>query len=304
MVLQKKWRSLVLHKPYISHISLEVHLQLRCQSKLFCSCPAVFSTQANLNICPICLAYPGTMPSLNQQAPVLAVRLGTALHCEIQSESAFDRKTCYSPDLPKAYQITQNRQPLMIGGYLDLESSRVRLRKAYLEEDSASILPNPASKLPLLDFNRAGIAMLGIVTEADMQEASQALEFLKLLQAMAIHLGVSTGIMEEGTLCFDVHISNGNENKPEGERVVIKNLKSFSYVEIAINYEKMRQMELIKNGKQICNETRVFDQKKMETVLWRNCDNSQDYRYMPEPDLGILLISRDEIRAFSGIEAK
>jgi aspartyl-tRNA(Asn)/glutamyl-tRNA(Gln) amidotransferase subunit B len=231
---------------YKFRVSLEIYLQLPCQSKLFCSCPAGFSAQPNTHVCPICLAYPGTMPSLNHQAVSLAIRLGSAFHCEIQSKSAFDRKCFFFPDLPKAYQITQKLHPLMTGGYLDLKNSRIRLRQAYLEEDRATLLSNSSSNLSTLDFNRSGIAMLGIVTEADICEASQAFEFLQQFNTMARDLGVSSGIAEDDAFRFDVHILIANENEPEGIRVVIKNFKSFSNVEKAINYEKMRQMELIK----------------------------------------------------------
>jgi aspartyl-tRNA(Asn)/glutamyl-tRNA(Gln) amidotransferase subunit B len=249
------------------------------------------------------MAYPGSMPFFNEQALVLAVRMGSALHCDIHSESSFDRKCYYYPDLPKAYQITQYHHPLMSGGYLQLENSRIRIKEAHMEEDSARIIRNPSTAQMSLDFNRAGISLLEIVTEADITEAEQASEVLKKVYSMAKELGVSSCKMEEGAFRCDVNISVAQENGIFYERVEIKNLNSFRFVEKAINYEKIRQMELVMQGGKIVRETRTYDEKMGTTLALRKKDGPGAYRYMPEPDLGIVRISRDEIQDFSRNEA-
>lgn len=284
-------------------VGLEIHMQLLCQSKLFCSCSASFSSAPNRHICPICLAYPGAMPSLNYQAVVLAVRMGSALRAQICNTSAFDRKCYFYPDMPKAYQITQYRHPLIQGGYLDLDHTRIRIREAHLEEDSARTIHYPDKGEIGLDFNRAGLALLEIVTEADFCDASQASDFLKKLHRMAIDLGVSKGKMEEGSFRFDVNISIMPLTGKTQGRVEIKNLNSFRLLEKAINYEKIRQMELIENGGMVASETRSFDASLGITVPLRKKDSINDYRFLPEPDLGTLHISNDEIEAYSRNEA-
>lgn len=284
-------------------VGLEIQLQLLCKSKLFCSCPASFSAPPNLNTCPVCMAYPGAMPFFNEQALVLAVRMGSALHCDIHSESSFDRKCYYCSDLPKAYQITQHRHPLMSGGYLQLETSRIGIKEAHMEEDSARIIRNPATDEMSLDFNRAGMALLKIVTEADITEAAQASEFLVKVHTLAKELGVSSCKMEEGALRCDVMLSIEEEKGISGERVEIQKLNSFCMVEKAINYEKIRQMELVKQGEKVVKETRIYDEKLGKTLALRKKDGLGDFRYMPEPDLGIVRISRDEIRDYTGNDA-
>jgi aspartyl-tRNA(Asn)/glutamyl-tRNA(Gln) amidotransferase subunit B len=249
------------------------------------------------------MAYPGTMPFLNRQAVVLAVRMASALKGQICSESAFDRKCYYYPDLPKAYQITQDRHPLMNGGYLDLNTTRIRIREAHIEEDSARIVHDPSTEELNLDFNRAGIALLEIVTEADIEDAIQACEFLKKLHKIAKDLGVCNGKMEEGAFRFDANISLFKEQGAFGECVEVKNLNSFRLLEKVINYEKIRQMEIIEQGGMVAKETRTYDVKLKKTVPLRKKVSSKDYRFLPEPDLGTLRISNDEIEAYSRNEA-
>ncbi len=278
-------------------IGVEVHVQLATQSKLFCSCPSHYGADPNTLICPVCMGYPGTLPVLNKDAVRKAVTLGIFLHGHIHSVSWFERKNYVYPDLPKSYQITQHDAPLITEAYMDTIEGRVHISRIHLEEDSAKIIRTTNPPSLLVDFNRSGMPLLEIVSQAEMSDSMQVLAFLKELRSTLISLGISSCKMEEGALRFDVNVSLSLDSGSKGERVEIKNLNSFRFVKESIEYEYQRQTQLLKQGKTILSETRGFDEKKRQTRTLRKKNPALEYRYFPEPDMGILQISRDEIES-------
>ncbi len=289
-------------------IGLEIHLQLKTKTKLFCQCLNQWEEESpNLNICPICLGHPGVLPALNQRAVESAVNLGLAVHGEIQKIFSFDRKNYFYPDLPKGYQITQYFEPLVLAGYLEIQVSgklkKIRLKRIHLEEDAAKLIHTPDKNWSLIDFNRAGVPLLEIVTEPDFNSPQEAKIFLQELQLLVQYLGVATAEMERGEMRCDANISlceiadkHGNicENQRNnlresafrrGVKVEIKNLNSFRAVERALQYEIARQEKIIKEGGQVIHETRGWDEVNSVTIEQRGKEEAYDYRYFPEPDL-------------------
>lgn len=280
-------------------IGLEIHLELQTRSKLFCACSTAFGHEANVNCCPVCLGLPGTLPVLNRRAIELAVVAALALNSEVQSKSRFDRKNYFYADLPKAYQISQFDQPLARGGFLevDLEDGRrnVNLERVHLEEEAGKLVHSGESILKadfsLVDYNRAGIPLLEIVTKPDLRSGREAKLFLEELRTTLLYSGVSDCKMEEGSLRCDANISL----RPIGSSVLgtkaeVKNMNSFRSVELALNYEAMRQEEILSSGGSITQETCHWDEEKKETIVLRDKEGSSDYRYFPEPDLLPLLL--------------
>lgn len=281
---------------YETIIGLEIHLQLKTKSKMFCSCPNQDGQKPNTNICPICLGHPGTLPTVNKAAVEQGLLLALALNCKINKQSKFDRKNYFYPDLPKGYQISQFDEPLAEKGklFIDLDSKRKRIgiTRLHLEEDAAKNI-HIADKT-LVDFNRGGAPLAEIVTEPDFRKPQEAKEFLTQLRLLARYLGVSDADMEKGHLRCDANISL----RPKGDtkyypKTEIKNLNSFRSVERALQYEIDRQTALW-DKKQIAKntETRGWDENKQQTVLQRTKEGSADYRYFPEPDLPPLIISQ------------
>ncbi|MFN3301645.1 MAG: Asp-tRNA(Asn)/Glu-tRNA(Gln) amidotransferase subunit GatB [Patescibacteria group bacterium] len=283
-------------RKYQPTIGLEIHLQLATKSKMFCSCEnPKFNALPNSNICPICLGHPGTLPTINKKAVEMALFLGLALNGQIQKNSYFERKNYFYPDLPKGYQISQKRAPLVKNAFLEIAGEKIRIREIHLEEDTAKLYHFPDKTL--IDFNRAGVPLLEIVTEPDIHSARVAKEFCRELQRIARTLKISQADMEKGEMRCEVNISISNDDKNNlGTKVEVKNLNSFRAVERAIEYEIKRQKEILERGGKIIQETRGWDEINEITVEQRIKEEVEDYRYFPEPDLPSLEISDQLIK--------
>lgn len=279
-------------------IGLEIHVQLKTQSKMFCRCANdPESNQVNKNTCPICLAHPGTLPKLNTEAVHLGIKTGLALNANLNYLSQFARKNYYYPDLPKGYQITQDDKPLVEGGVLPIfynnEWKNCEIQRMHLEEDSAKNLHAADGKHTWIDFNRAGTPLLEIVTKPNFRFPAEAVLFLQELRLMLRLLNISDANMENGQMRCDANISL----RPVGDdqyysKTEVKNLNSFKSIEKALTYEIIRQKALWEAGTQpSTSETRGWDDKKEETVAQRSKETLNDYRYFPEPDLPILEIN-------------
>ena len=290
-------------------IGLEVHLQLLTKTKLFCSCSAEYIGHTpNSNVCPICLAVPGTLPLLNDGAVALASRLGLGLHCTIQNYSTFGRKNYFYADLAKAYQITQYELPVATKGYLDIEpggaSKRVRIHHLHLEEDAGKLVhPTADGRLTgaaysLVDYNRGGVPLSEVVSEPDMSSPAEAKEYVMRLRQLARYLDVSDGEMESGSLRVDANISLTNADGTLGTRVEIKNMNSLKALERALEYEISRQNKVLDSGGRIVQETRLWDDAEGVTRSMRNKETASDYRYYPEMDLAPIVISDSEIEGY------
>jgi aspartyl-tRNA(Asn)/glutamyl-tRNA(Gln) amidotransferase subunit B len=275
-------------------IGLEVHCQLKTNSKLFCSCSTKFGAMPNHNTCPICLGHPGVLPVLNKEAVDYAVRLALALDAKINPVSVFARKQYFYPDLPKGYQITQYDLPYCIEGKLKLSSGTVvRIMRIHMEEDAGKNVHGEASSY--VDLNRAGIPLLEIVTHADLRNPEDAADYLKRLRSLVRHLDICDGNLEEGSFRCDVNISIRKRGTEKfGTRCEIKNLNSFKNIERAIRYEIVRQADVIDHGGSVQQQTMQFDAATGKTIAMRSKEESHDYRYFPEPDLRPLRI--DEAR--------
>lgn len=284
---------------YQSIIGLEIHLQLKTKSKMFCSCKnewfaVPLGSKPNVNICPICLGHPGVLPVINQEAIKMALMLGLALNGQVAQKSQFDRKNYFYPDLPKGYQISQYNLPLVKNAWLMIDNHKIRIKRIHLEEDTAKLIYTPDRKWSLLDFNRAGVPLLEIVTEPDIFSPQEAKIFLRELQLIARYLDISWADMEKGQMRCDTNISL----RPAGDdklypKTEIKNLNSFKAVEEALEYEIKRQTKLWQENKPPKNQsTRGWDEKKKITIEQRGKEEEMDYRYFPEPDLPVLSIGR------------
>lgn len=292
---------------YIPVIGMEVHVELKTKSKMFCSCKNGMGKekQPNIHICPVCTAQPGTLPVPNAQAIEFVQMAGLALNCEIALESKFDRKNYFYPDIPKGYQISQYDQPLCGKGYLDIAtnekaqsaSKRVGITRIHLEEDTGKLTHPEGADYTLVDFNRAGVSLMELVTEPDLEDGSQAREFCQKLQQICRYLGISDADMEKGHMRCEVNLSlhKEGEAKLSGTKVEVKNINSFRYVEKAINYEIERQTELLENGEKVVQETRGWDSVKNVTVSQRKKESAHDYRYFPEPDIPPLTFTAEYV---------
>ncbi len=269
-------------------IGLEIHVELNTQSKMFCGCKNdPDETKANTNICPVCTAQPGVLPVINQRAVEKVIKTALALNCQIAKQTFFERKNYFYPDLPKGYQISQYVAPLSKNGYLKLSSGKhIGIERIHLEEDTGKLIHLEAKEHSLVDFNRAGIPLMELVTEPDIESAEQAKEFIKQLQLILKYLGVSQANMEKGQMRAEVNISLAPSSaKKLGTKVEIKNLNSIKAVEKGIGYEIKRQTELLEKAKKIIQETRGWRDKKEITFSQRAKEQAHDYRYFPEPDL-------------------
>ncbi len=285
----------------IPKIGLEIHLELKTNTKMFCSCPNdPEEIHPNINICEVCTGQPGVLPVVNKIAIEYAIKLAKALNCKINNISYFSRKNYFYPDLPKNYQISQYDLPLAINGYLDFyvneEPKRVRIRRIHLEEDTGKLIHVEDSSL--VDFNRAGIPLLEIVTEPDIRSAEEAKEFVEELILVVRYLEISDASPEKGEIRFEANISVAEGDKL-GTKVEIKNIGSIRSLKDAINYEIERQMKLLKENKEIIQETRGFDETKRITYSQRTKEFEQDYRYFPEPDLPPLILDENYINKIS-----
>ena len=281
-------------------IGLEVHAQLKTRSKIFCGCPVTVGAPANSATCPICLGFPGTLPVLNREVITLALRFAAAVGATIHPESQFARKNYFYPDLPKGYQISQYDRPFSTGGAIrikTLEGSRaIRLVRIHVEEDAGKLLHDtPYADVPadvsLVDWNRAGVPLIEIVSEPDLRSAEEAASYLTELRRLLRYTGVCDGDMEKGSMRCDANVSvRASETAPFGTRVEIKNVNSIRFVAKAIEHEIDRQAEATGRGEAIVQETRLWDEKGGRTVPMRSKEEAHDYRYFPEPDLGLLAV--------------
>ncbi len=268
---------------FYPRIGLEVHVELKTKSKMFCFCPVGEWEEPNTAVCPICLAHPGTLPLPNRQAVVFAVALGLALNGEISKISQFYRKNYFYPDLPKGYQITQYSIPIIKNAYI----LGKRVERINLEEETAKSL-HLADGSVLLDFNRAGIPLLEIVSAPDIKSPEEAKEYLRALQSVLRYLGISDADMEKGQFRVDVNVSVSTVEGGFGTKVEIKNINSFKAIADAIEYEIERQKEIISKGEEVIQETRMWNGKETEPM--RTKETESDYRYFPEPDIPLLYV--------------
>jgi len=293
---------------YQPKIGLEIHIELKTNSKMFCSCKNDSQEkEPNVNICPICLGHPGVLPTINIEAIKLVIKTGLALNCKIAKTSKFERKNYFYPDLPKGYQISQYADPLCKEGFLIIPSNnkKIRIRRIHLEEDTAKLIHPEGKNYSLLDFNRAGIPLMELVTEPDIESAKEAREFARELQLILRYLRVSDAEMERGQMRVEANVSlqrkfqtsstKSQTNSKLGTKVEIKNLNSFKAVERAIEYEIKRQKEILEGGGEVIQETRGWDEKKGITFLQREKEEAHDYRYFPEPDLPPMEFDKDFI---------
>jgi aspartyl-tRNA(Asn)/glutamyl-tRNA(Gln) amidotransferase subunit B len=281
-------------------IGLEVHAQLLTQSKMFCACPVTVGAPANTATCPVCLGFPGTLPVLNRHAVTLGLRLAQAVGATIHLESQFARKNYFYPDLPKGYQISQYDRPFSTGGIVTIDTPQgeknIRLVRIHLEEDAGKLLHDtPYDDVPadvsLVDWNRAGVPLVEIVSEPDLRSPEEAASYLTELRRLLRYTGVSDGDMEKGNLRCDANVSiRESETAPFATRVEIKNLNSIRFVAKAIEHEVERQAGVVASGGTIVQETRLWDERAGRTVAMRSKEEAHDYRYFPEPDLGLLAV--------------
>lgn len=285
-------------KRYEAVIGLEVHAQLKTKTKMFCGCANTFGHRPNANTCPVCLGMPGALPVPNHTAFELAIRLGLALNCKVEEVCVFSRKNYFYPDLPKGYQITQYDRPLCTSGHLDIAldggTKRVGIRRIHLEEDAGKSIHDALRKRTSLDFNRAGVPLVEIVTEPELESSEEAAVFLRELHAVLLHLDVSEGTLEEGTFRCDANISvRRKDHGSLGVRTELKNLNSFRNVKRALDYEMERQTALLERGLPVEQETLAWNASLQKTVAMRSKEETHDYRYFPDPDLVPFVVDRD-----------
>jgi aspartyl-tRNA(Asn)/glutamyl-tRNA(Gln) amidotransferase subunit B len=301
---------------YEAVIGLETHVQLKTDSKIFCTCATTFGGTPNTQVCPVCMGMPGVLPVLNQRVLEYAVKAGLALNCKISPYSKFDRKQYFYPDLPKDYQISQFDLPIAEHGWLEIElvnketgeasRKRIGITRLHMEEDAGKLVHGGSDRLAgstysLVDFNRTGVPLAEIVSEPDMRTGQEAAEYAQELRRILRYLGVSDGNMQEGSLRCDVNISVrplGSEKF--GTKVEIKNMNSFNAIQRAIDYEIERQIQAIEAGERIVQETRLWEENTQRTVSMRTKEGSSDYRYFPEPDLGPIEVPAEQLAQWKG----
>ncbi len=295
-----------LRNKYEVVIGLEVHAQLKTKSKIFAPDGTEFGKEPNTETSPITLGMPGVLPVLNKECVNMGIKTGLALNCEIPSRCKFDRKQYFYPDLPKGYQISQYDEPICVNGHIDIKGKRIGITRAHLEEDAGKLVHAGSaggiagSSYSLVDLNRAGTPLLEIVSEPDMRSSDEARAYMEELRNIVRYIGVCDGNLEEGSMRCDANISIMPKGSKEfGTRAEIKNVNSFSALQRAIEYEIDRQIEIVEEGGEVVQETRLWDDNSRETKSMRGKEDAHDYRYFPEPDLMPLEISRewvDEIR--------
>lgn len=294
---------------YEAVIGLETHCQLSTDTKIFSPSSTEFGAPPNTHIDPVCMGLPGTLPVLNQKVLEYAVKAGLALNCQIAPYSKFDRKQYFYPDLPKNYQISQYDLPIAEHGWLEIElpdasgapvRKRIGIRRLHMEEDAGKLVHAGSDRLAgsaysLVDFNRAGVPLVEIVSEADLRSGQEAAEYAQELRRIVRYLGISDGNMQEGSLRCDVNISVRPVGQAEfGTKVEIKNMNSFSAIQRAIEYEIERQIAALENGETIVQETRLWEENSQRTISMRSKEGSSDYRYFPEPDLMPIVVSAEQ----------
>ncbi len=281
---------------YQTFIGLEIHIHLITNSKVFCSCRNEFGAEPNTNICPVCMGYPGVLPSLNAEAVRKSYQVCMALDCTLNETAIFERKNYFYPDMPKNYQISQFAFPFGINGFFDIDLGggtvkRIRIHDVHLEEDAGKMIHSGG--VSFLDYNRAGTPLLEIVTEPDLASGEEAEIFLQQFRQMVRYLGVTDGNMEEGSMRCDANVSINEQGKGLGIKTEVKNLNSSRFVNKALEYEIKRHTKVISAGGTIIQETRLWDEDRNVTRSMRTKESSNDYRYFPEPDLPPYLPDKD-----------
>ena len=289
---------------YITVIGLEVHAELKTKTKAFCSCSTAFGSLPNTHVCPVCLGMPGALPVLNKQVVDFAIKAGLALNCDIQKYNKFDRKNYFYPDLSKNYQISQFDKPICLGGHIDIvvdgEHKRIGVTRIHMEEDAGKLNHSGAtistSDSSAVDYNRAGVPLIEIVSEPDMRSSEEVIAYLEKLRMMIQYLGASDCKLQEGSMRADVNLSVREVGSEKfGTRTEMKNLNSFKAIGRAIEGERARQIELIEEGKAVVQETRRWDDNKEYSYAMRSKEDAKDYRYFPDPDLPPVHISDEWI---------
>ncbi|UCD77542.1 MAG: Asp-tRNA(Asn)/Glu-tRNA(Gln) amidotransferase subunit GatB [Desulfobacterales bacterium] len=276
-------------------IGLEVHAQLKTKTKIFCACSTSFGAPPNTHVCPVCLGMPGVLPVLNKKVVDYTLRMALATNCQISAESRFARKNYFYPDLPKGYQISQYELPIAQHGYVDIEMNgsrrRIGITRIHMEEDAGKLGHDPGRPVSMVDFNRTGVPLIEIVSEPDLRSAEEAGVYLRQLRSIVRYLGICDGNLEEGSFRCDANVSIRPEGSEKlGTRTELKNLNSFRHVEKALQYEIDRQREVLVDGGQVVQETRLWDPEKNKTISMRGKEEAHDYRYFPDPDLLPLVI--------------
>jgi aspartyl-tRNA(Asn)/glutamyl-tRNA(Gln) amidotransferase subunit B len=287
-----------MHASYEAVIGLEIHAQLLTATKIFCGCSTTFGAPPNTHVCAVCLGLPGALPVLNRMAVDYAVRTALALGCDVHERSVFARKNYFYPDLPKGYQISQYERPLATGGGLEIRvgaaTTFVRLTRIHMEEDAGKSLHEgfpDSERRTYLDFNRAGVPLIEIVSEPDLRSAEAAAAFFEKLRQLVVWLGVNDGNMDEGSLRCDANVSIRRVGETRlGTKAEVKNVNSFRYLQKALEYEIERQIDVVEHGGRVIQETRLFDSAQGRTFSMRSKEEAHDYRYFPEPDLPPLVV--------------
>ena len=284
-------------------IGLEVHAQLKTESKIFCSCSTRFGAGPNENTCPVCTGMPGQLPVLNARAVEYAVKMAMAVDCTVNRRSLFARKNYFYPDLPMGYQISQFELPVAEHGHVDIQTDkgtkRIGITRIHMENDAGKNIHSSSDNASYVDLNRAGVPLIEIVSEPDMRSAEEAVAYLKNLRAILVYLGICDGNLEEGSFRCDANVSIRPFGQEEfGTRTELKNMNSFRNIQRAIEYEVERQIDMVEDGEQIVQETRLFDVAKGETRSMRGKEEAHDYRYFPDPDLLPLVIQEDRMEAW------
>ncbi len=293
---------------YETVIGLEVHAQLGTATKIFCGCPVEFGSAPNTNVCPVCLGLPGALPVISRHAVELAISAGIALHCRINPFSRFARKNYFYPDLPKGYQISQYDQPLAEHGYLDIAleagKKRIGVTRIHMEDDAGKSIHDgfrDSDRYTYVDLNRSGTPLIEIVSEPDLRSSDEAYAYMTEIKQVLQYIGVSDCDMEKGQLRCDANVSiRLNGATKFGTRAEIKNLNSFRFLKLAVEYEVERQIEIVESGGRVMQETRLFNVETGQTVSMRSKEHAHDYRYFPEPDLVPLRVSEawlNEVKA-------
>ena len=282
-------------------IGLEVHVELFTESKLFCSCPNRFIPEPNVNTCPVCLGFPGTMPQLNRQALQQSLTAALALNCEIALYSYFDRKNYFYPDIPKGYQISQYYVPLGSKGFLTIKDDEGNLKKigigrVHMEEDAGKLVHAPSGDASMVDYNRAGVPLIEIVSEPDLRSSGEARRYLEKLKSVLQYAEVSDCKMEEGSLRCDANISLRPKGSKEfGSKTELKNMNSFKAVEKSLEHEIKRQTAILKKGEEVISQTLRWEESKQETIVMRSKLEAHDYRCFTDPELAPIELSSEEV---------
>ena len=284
-------------------IGLEVHAQLKTNTKIFCSCSTKFGNEPNENTCPVCTGMPGVLPVLNRRAVEYGMKMAMAVDCTINHRSVFARKNYFYPDLPKGYQISQFDLPIAEHGHVMIKTSkgekRIGITRIHMEEDAGKNIHSQTENVSFVDLNRTGVPLLEIVSEPDMRSAEEAVAYLKVLRSILVYLEICDGNLEEGSFRCDANVSIRPVGQEEfGTRTELKNMNSFRNIQRAIEYEVERQKDVLADGDKVIKPTRLFDAAKGVTRSMRGKEEAHDYRYFPDPDLVPLVVEEEQLKAW------